>query len=195
MSPKALKASIIVLFILVFLSLGLNLYLTWQLLRLQKQAQDLAQDLGPIVQETLSQAAVDLESFKDSTIEFDVQVNEEFPVQANIPFNETIEVPIKVTIPINEQIETSVVIDPFQSGLEIPVDIAVPVDMEVPIDMVVPVSIDRTIPISTTVPLNVSVPIAIDLGETELAGFVERLHTGLVSLEESIGQLMPVAEQ
>jgi hypothetical protein len=186
---KGTKTAIIFLFILVLLSLGLNGWLLWQWWSFQQQAQEVIADVESIAQEAVSQAITDLESFENSTLEFDIQVQQEFPIQVEIPFNQTMEVPIQTTIPISQEIQTTILLDPFQAGLNIPTDITVPVDLEVPIDLNIPVSVDRTIPISTTIPLDLNVPLAIKISETELAPYLEKLRTGLVSLEEGFSNL------
>jgi hypothetical protein len=116
-------------------------------------------------------------------------VQQEFPVQVEVPFNESLEVPIQATIPISQEIQTTILLDPFQAGLNIPTDVTVPVNLDVPIDLSIPVSIDRTIPISTSVPLDLNVPIAIQISDTELAPYLERLRAGLGSLEERLSAL------
>jgi hypothetical protein len=183
---RTLKVSVFVLFILVFLSLSLNMYLIWQLLRIQRQAREVI----PRVQETLSQAATDVETFRKSKIELEIEIDQEFPVNVEIPIKETIEVPIQVTIPIKEEFDTTVVMDPFKSGLEVPVDVTVPVDVEVPIDVVVPVTIDRTIPISTMIPLNTNFPITIDINKTNLAGSIEQLRVALISFNQFLDEAL-----
>lgn len=180
----------IILFILVLVSLSLNLYLIWQLQRLEQQAKNAARAWGPVVQETLAQTITDLQTFQEATIEFNVAVNEDFPVEADIPFNETIEIPVQLSVPIKQEINTTILLDPLGTGQGFPVDVTVPVDIEIPIDTSIPVSIDRTIPISTTVPLNLDVPIALNLGDTELAGYIGRLQESLTSLEGIVEQAL-----
>jgi hypothetical protein len=171
---------LVIFFILICVSLGLNGFLLWKLYSFEQQARATARNVAPVFQESLAQAITDLEALQASTIEFDVQVNEEFPVQAEIPIKETLEVPIQLEIPISQEIKTTVLLDPLQTGLSVPVDVTVPVDMKVPIDVSIPVSIDRTIPVSTTVPLDLDVPISIAIGDTELADYIERLRSSLV---------------
>lgn len=186
---KGSKIAVTVLFILVLLSLGLNGLLIWQWWTFQQQAQKTIQNYESMISAGLSQARDDLESFEQSTLEFEIQIQQEFPVQVEIPFQETLEVPIQTTIPISQEIQTTIMIDPFQTGFTIPTDVSVPVNLEVPIDMNIPVSIDRTIPISTAVPLDLNVPIVIEVSETELAPYLERLRTGLASFEEALSTI------
>ncbi len=187
---KTSKALFVILFILVLVSLGLNIFLLWQLQQAQQQARGVVQEIGPMVQDALDQTVADLETFQESTIAFDVAVNEEFPVQVDIPFNENIDIPIQLTVPIQQEINTTILIDPLNTGKGIPVDVTVPIDMDIPIDTTIPVSIERTIPISTSVPLDLNVPIAIELGDTELAGYIGRLRDTLASFESTLEQVL-----
>ena len=186
MSPKALKASIIILFVLVFISLGLNWYLISQLLSARRQATELVQEFKPAAQNALSTVATELETFEESTIEFNVEIDQEFPVEVEIPINENVEIPITTTIPIKQEFETTILMDPLQTGFDIPVDVVVPVDVEVPIDVVVPISVERTIPISTSIPLKLDFPIAIEVSKTELVKYIEQIRQGIASSEAFI---------
>ncbi len=183
------KIAIVILFILVLLSLSLNGLLMWQWWSFQRQAKMTLREFQPVIHEALSQVIAELETFEESPLEFEIQIQQEFPIQVDIPFNETVEVPIQTTIPIKQEIQTTVIIDPLQTGLEIPTDVTVPVDLEVPIDLNIPVSIDRTIPISTTIPLDLTVPLTIDIGETELVPYIEKLRSGLISLDQTLFNL------
>jgi hypothetical protein len=189
----SLKAVLVTLFVLVLFSLGLNIYIIMQLRNAQLEAQRAAREIGPPLQESLSQTIADLEDFEQSTLEFNIPVEQEFAVEAEIPFDETIEVPIQLTVPISQVVETTILIDPLQTGFEIPVDIAVPIAIEIPIDETLAFPIKRTIPISTTIPLKVDVPIVINVAETDLAQYVTRLREGLqplsAFLDETLGRL------
>jgi hypothetical protein len=183
---KGTKTTIIILFVLVLLSLGLNGYLIWQWRTFQQQSQATIKQYQQMVSEGLAQTITDLESFEQSTIEFEIEVAQEFPVQVEIPFQESLEVPIQTTVPISQEIRTTIMLDPLQTGFVIPTDVTVPVNLDVPIDLTVPVSIDRAIPISTSVPLDMKVPIAISISETELAPYLERLRITLGDFDRSL---------
>ena len=182
---KSAKISLVLLFILVLLSLGLNGFLMWRLLQVQEQARRFV----PVARDAVSQAITELETLQTSTIRFNVAVKQDFPVKTEVPFNQTLDIPIQLTLPISQVIETTIMIDPLQSGLSIPVDVNVPVDLEVPIDLTVPVSIDQTVPISTTIPLDLEAPILIEVGETEIAGYLERLKAGLISFRQMLAEV------
>jgi hypothetical protein len=186
---RGTKTIITILSILVLLSLALNGYLLWQWWSFQQQTRAALTEIETTVSEVITQAMIDLEAFENSTLDFEFQVRQDLPVEVEIPFNESINVPIQTTIPISQEIETTIMIDPFQAGLEIPTDIVVPVDMEVPLDLNIPVAIERPIPISTTVSLDIDVPIAIEVSDTDLAPYLERLRLGLGSLEDKLSTL------
>ncbi|MBN1220311.1 MAG: hypothetical protein JXM69_15385 [Anaerolineae bacterium] len=187
---KTAKTFFVILFILVLVSLGLNGFLLWKLNQTEQQARTIARTVGPKVQEALKQTLTDLETFEDSTIEFNVAVDEEFPVQVDIPFKEKIDIPVQLTVPINQQIDTTILLDPLGTGQGFPVDVTVPVDIEIPIDTSIPVAIDRTIPISTSIPLHLNVPITVEIGDTELAGYIGRLREGLAAFDPLLEQLL-----
>jgi hypothetical protein len=186
---RGAKTAVIILFILVLLSLALNGFLLWQWWMFQRQVRTGLRRFQSVAHESLTQAIGELESFQQSSIEFEVAIHQDFPIELEIPIDETIEVPIDTTIPIQQEIDTTVLIDPLQSGLEIPTDVTVPLDLEVPVNLNVPVSIDRTIPFSTTIPIDVQVPLSINVSETELTPYLEQLRSGLISLDQTISNL------
>jgi hypothetical protein len=189
---KTTKFLFVILFILVFTSLGLNIFLMWQLQQARQQALAVAQEVGPAVQETLTQTIADLETLQTSTVEFEVNIDEEFPVAAEIPLDETIDVPIQLAVPIKQNINTTIIIDVLGQG--VPVNVTVPIDVDVPIDTMVSVPIKRTVDISTTVPLKLDVPIALDIGDTELAGYPEQVSQALASFDAQLNRILTKLE-
>ena len=179
------KIALTILSILVLISLGFNILLYVEISRLQQRGLGFVRD----VRGGLPQAISKLEAFEKTTIQYKVQIKQEFPVQAEIPFNETLDIPIQLTVPISQEIKTTVMIDPLNTGLSIPVEVNVPVDLEIPIDTTLPISIERTIPISTTIPLDLDVPLNIVVSETELAPYLAQLRTGLIALEQALARL------
>ncbi|MCB0210297.1 MAG: hypothetical protein KDJ52_13250 [Anaerolineae bacterium] len=185
---KNIRISIVILFGLVLLSLGLNFYLISQFLRVQQQTQNFAQEARPALKGTLADTITDLEEIKSSTIAFNIKIDNEFPLELEFPINERLEVPIKTVVPIQKKINTTVVMPIF--GVDVPVDITVPVDVEVPIDLTVPVVISRTIPISTEVPIDMDFPVAIVVSETELAPYIDHISAALIQFEETADQFL-----
>jgi len=185
---RGAKIVIFLLFVLVILSVALSGYTIWQLLIFREQAlalQQRIQDLQYVALETVSHTITELETFDQATIQYTVQINDQIPVQAVVPFQENLQVPIQATIPISEELSTTVTIEISQLGLSIPVDITLPLVLDVPVDLTVPFNIDRQVPVSTTVPIRLQVPIVVNLGETDLAQYVELLKQSLRDLQQS----------
>jgi prefoldin subunit 5 len=139
-------------------------------------------ELSPQIEAGVDEAITGLREFGDSTISFDVNIDEVIPIDTEVVIQRTVEVPIKTEIPINQEIDTTITVDtPLGS---IPLDITVPVDVVVPIDLVVDIPIDETVPIQDEFPVKLDVPIAIDVSETELKNLTDSLATGLQSLQD-----------
>jgi hypothetical protein len=141
-------------------------------------------ELAPEIEAGVDEAIAGLREFGESTISFDVAIDEVIPVDTEVVIQRTVSVPIKTEIPINEEINTTITVDTPLGG--IPVDVNVPVDVVVPIDLVVDIPIDETVPIQDEFPIQLDVPIAIDVGETELKDLTDSLAAGLESLQDII---------
>jgi hypothetical protein len=188
---RGAKITIFLLFLLVILSLALSGYTIWQLLIFREQAlalQQRIQDLQQVALETVSHTITELETFDQATIQYTVQINDQIPVQAVVPFQENLRVPIQATIPISEELHTTVAFEISQLGLSIPLDITFPLALDVPVDLTVPFDIDRQVPVSTTVPIRLEVPIVVNLGETDLARYVELLKQSLRDLQQALSE-------
>ena len=145
--------------------------------------QELLVDLEPQVSAGVDEAIDGLRTFGESTLSFDVNIDEVIPIDTEVVIKRTVEVPIKTSIPINETIETTIEID-TQLGFNVPIDVTVPIDLDVPIDLVVEIPIDETVPISEEFEVQVDVPIDIDVSDTELANMTDSLAAGLESLQD-----------
>lgn len=120
--------------------------------------------------------------FSDSTIAFDVNIDEVIPIDTEVVIKRTVDVPIKTSIPIKESFDTTIrIATPLGA---VPLDVNVPVDIDVPIDLVVQIPIDETVPIKDEFPVKLDVPIAIDVRQTELANLTDSLAAGLRSLQD-----------
>ena len=139
-------------------------------------------ELAPEIEAGIEEAITGLRDFGESTISFDVNIDEVIPIDTEVVIQRTVEVPIVTEIPINEEINTTITIDTPLGG--IPVDVNVPVDVVVPIDLVVEIPIDETVPIQDEFPVQLDVPIEIDVGETELKDLTDSLAAGLESLQD-----------
>lgn len=139
-------------------------------------------ELSPQIEAGIDEAITGLRDFGESTIAFDVNIDEVIPIDTEVVITRTIEVPIVTEIPINQEFDTTIrVATPLG---EIPLDITVPIDVVVPIDLVVEIPIDEAVPIQDEFPVQLDVPIAIDVSETELKNLTDSLATGLESLQD-----------
>src|SRR5439155_3426360 len=96
------------------------------------------------------------------------------------------DVPIKrsLVVPINTEVRIKQdIVLPVQTVFG-NVNIPVPVDANIPISTTVPINFDQTVNISTSVPLKMNVPIQIDLGSTQISGYLDRLHRALLELRD-----------
>jgi hypothetical protein len=144
-------------------------------------------ELSPQIKAGVDEAITGLREFGDSTIAFDVNIDEVIPIDTDVVIKRTVQVPIKTTIPIKESFDTTITINTFAG--DIPLDVTVPVDVDVPIDLVVDIPIDETVPIQDEFPVKLDVPIAIDVGETELKNLTDSLAAGLESLQDILDGL------
>lgn len=140
--------------------------------------------LEPQISAGVEEAITGLRTFGDSTISFDVNIDEVIPIDTEVVIQRTVQVPIKTTIPINQSFDTTIEIDTPVGN--IPLDVTVPVDVDVPIDLVVDIPIDETVPIQDEFPVKLDVPISIVVRDTELAELTDSLAAGLESLQEML---------
>ena len=138
--------------------------------------------LEPQISAGVEEAIAGLQEFSDSTIAFDVNIDEVIPIDTEVVIKRTVDVPIKTSIPIKESFDTTIrIATPLGA---VPLDVNVPVDIDVPIDLVVQIPIDETVPIKDEFPVKLDVPIAIDVRQTELANLTDSLAAGLRSLQD-----------
>jgi outer membrane murein-binding lipoprotein Lpp len=144
--------------------------------------------LGPTIDSALSEAVAGIDTFRTSTIQFDVTIDEVVPINAEVVLDRTLDVPIKTTLPIDETFDTTITINgPF--GVDIPLDITVPIKLDLPIDLDVAIPVNETIPVNTEIPVKLDVPISIDISQTELAALAEALQAGLESFRQMAADL------
>ncbi len=191
--------------ILVALSLGLNLVLLGRTAQTRRDLerveggaalfaaqvtgfQNQLASVGPTVGDALAQAVAGLETFRTSTLSFDVSIDETVPIDATIDLTRTLDVPIHTVLPIDESFDTRIVVDgPW--GLDVPLNVTVPIRLDLPIDLQVQIPVDEQIPVQTEVPVRLDVPISVDVAGTELAALVEALQQGLEAFGDVLAGL------
>lgn len=145
-------------------------------------------NLSPTIRTGLDDAVTGLAEFGDSTLEFNVDIDENVNVATDVVIDRVIEVPIQATLPIDEELDTTITVNgPFNT--EIPLDITVPIKLDLPIDLNVDIPINEQIPISADVPVEVQVPIKVNIADTQLAELAASLASGLESFAEVLDEL------
>lgn len=177
---KAYVIVLILLSVLTLLSLALNGAVIFGMLK----AQQIALDAQQAASNTVGDARSLVGGIEGDTFSYTLEVVQEIPVSASVPFREEISVPIRTTIPIS----TTVII-PIRAGILGTYDLDVPVQTMIPVNLDVSVPISHTVDIETSVPLEVDIPIEIPLSDTPLAGYLEELDDGLGKLEISLNRL------
>jgi hypothetical protein len=176
---KIYAVALISLTVLTLLSLTLNGVVIFGLLR----ARQIALDVRQATLNTVTDARAIITSVGNDTFAYTLEVEQEIPIEASVPFNEEISVPVNTVIPIDTTVTVPIDLGITTYDLEVPIQAILPVDLE----FTVPIS--QTIDIATTVPLNVAVPIEIPLDETPLVDYMEELDIGLGRLEADLEQL------
>ena len=145
-------------------------------------------ELQPTISAGLDEAIAGLDEFAISTIEFEVNIDENVTIDTSVVLDRELSVPISEVLPIQETFETEIEVD-TPLGFSVPLNVTVPVDIEVPVDLDLDVAVNETIPVQATVPVKLDIPIAIEVAGTELADLAASLAAGLRSLEDIIAGL------
>ena len=156
--------------------------------------------LEPEISAGFDEAITELEEFSNSTLEFQVAVDETVTIDTEITIDRDFSFPIDETIsideslPINQTVDTTIEID-TGLGFEVPVDVSVPVNVDVPVQVDVPIDLDvdvpisETVPISAEVPIQIDIPVRVDIAETELKDLADQLALGLRNIQAVVDDL------
>lgn len=173
-----LRIAVVLLYPLVLLSLGLNVMLIRELLKIRDQA---LQALDQTADQVMAMTA----GIEDEVISIPIQVDETFPVSVSVPFAYNTTIPIDMDVPIKTTFKV-----PFEvAGTTINLD--VPVDMSVPIYYEVPVSLERTFDINTTVPVKFNMNVEVRLADTALPAYLAELRTAVQEIKKQVHALSP----
>ena len=157
-------------------------------------------ELGPQIDDGFEQAIAELESFSNSSLSFNVAVDETISIDTEITIDRDFTFPIDEmitideTIPINQTVDTTIEID-TGLGFSVPVDVTVPVNVDVPVQVDVPIQLEVDVPLNETVPVNVDVPVKLDvpievnIAETDLKDLADQLAEGLRSVQAVLADL------
>src|SRR5215212_6142134 len=119
-----------------------------------------------------------VQSAKQQQLSYDMPIDQQVPINIDVPIKRNLTVPINLNVPIKQQITV-----PIDTGLGV-VNIPVSLDTSVPISTSVPIEFDQTVNISTTVPIQLNLPVRIDLGSGQVGGYLDRVYAALLELRE-----------
>jgi hypothetical protein len=119
-----------------------------------------------------------VQSAKQQQLSYDMPIDQQVPINVDVPIKRDLTVPINLKVPIKQQITV-----PIDTGLGV-VNIPVSLDTSVPISTSVPIEFDQTVNISTTVPIQLNLPVRIDLGSGQVGGYLDRVYAALLKLRE-----------
>jgi hypothetical protein len=119
-----------------------------------------------------------VQSAKQQQLRYDLPIDQQLPINIDVPLKRELTVPINTSVQIKQQITL-----PIDTGLGV-INIPVPIDASVPISTSVPIAFDQTVNISTTVPIQLNLPVRIDMGSGQVGGYLDRLYNALLELRE-----------
>jgi hypothetical protein len=200
----------ILLWVIVAISIGLNLLLLYSLYSFRQRAQ-----------REISAVSQMLETTELNNFDLPITVSETLPLSLTIPFSDTFAVPISTTIPvstsitvsetiavpisdvvrIDRDIEVSVLIlgqrvpvqIPVRADIPISLNSEIPINLEVPVQLDIPVNLPLEIPVQTTVPVQADVPVRLDftvpiaLDQMGLTVLLDQLKGALRALAAALG--------
>jgi hypothetical protein len=152
------------LWLVVIVSLGLNLYVINVLMQARRQ-----------VAQAASTAATAVGQLGAAAIDYAVPISQTLPVSFTVAYRQTFSVPISVTLPIDTQVQVTLNTPIGDFPINVPVKTTVPINLnpQVPLSLAVPVSV--------SVPISFTVPIHLALSDTTLGaslnGAVDYLNT------------------
>jgi len=162
----------ILLIPMVIFSLLLNCLILWQL-----------QNARLALREALERAIQGVSDLGQERIEYELPIEQEIPLQADILLTQPLEVPISTTLPFSSIVETSVNLT--LQGVQVPLQARIPVNVQVPLKTQVPLDVGA-FPISTTVAFRTQLPIVMEISESPLADYLSRLKQELILLRAGL---------
>ena len=104
----------------------------------------------------------------DTEIKTTVQIDDELPVQFNLPLNQETEVVLVDEVPLNVPATFKL---PGWGG-----SINGSVSLKLPISLTLPIALELDVPVDTTVPVQMEVPVVIGLNESGMGPAIEQLR-------------------
>src|SRR5215212_2835797 len=132
------------------------------------------------LRDEVGRLATAVQSAKQQQLSYDLPIDQQLPINIDVPIKRDLTVPINLDVTIKQQITV-----PIDTGLGV-VNIPIQLDTSVPISTSVPIEFDQTVNISTTVPIQMNVPVRIDMATGQVGGYLDRLYAALLELRERL---------
>jgi hypothetical protein len=133
-----------------------------------------------LLRNQITQLADGVQQAKSTTVRYNFPIDQQLPINMNVPLQRTFTVPIQTNIRINQTIRV-----PIDTGFGV-ANLPIPIDATIPISLTVPIEIKQTLPISATVPIHLSVPLQIELGSPAFASYFDQIYRALIDLREQL---------
>jgi hypothetical protein len=194
----------IVLWFLVLISLGLNIFLLVTLNNTRNQARAQVEAAGERLQAVeVADFELPIEINETLPISFTVPFSDTFmvpisatiPVSASVPFSDTIDVPINTVIPINARVSVPlpalgnipipipiVTSIPVNLNVQVPISRSIPVQLDIPVDLMIEVPVQSQVPVRSDIPVEFDFPVNIPLEEMGLEQLLQQVQEALDSL-------------
>jgi hypothetical protein len=123
-----------------------------------------------------------IDNLQASTFEYTFHIDEELPINTEIPVEFIAQVPINTTIPVNTTVKM-----PVEIPLVGTTYLSIPIIADIPVDLVVDLPVQQTLPIDISVPVQLDVPIRIRVTDTPLAQSLTDLQAFFNKLTVELG--------
>lgn len=196
----------LLLWLLVLVSLGLNVFLAVTLNNARNQARTHVEAAGERLENVeVGQYELPIEIDESLPISFTVPFSDTFvvpisatiPVSASVPFSETIDVPIDTTIPINARVSVPlpalgnilipipiVTAIPVNLDVQVPISRSIPVQLDIPVNLTVEVPVESEVPVQSDVPVELEFPVTLPLGDMGFTQVIEQVQAALDALTQ-----------
>lgn len=194
----------ILLWLIVLVSLGLNIFLLVSLYNVRNQARAQVEAAGERLQSVeVGEYELPVRVDESLPISFTVPFSDTFivpisatiPVSASVPFSETIDVPINTNIPINTTVSVPlpaignipipipiVTNIPVNLDVQVPISRSIPVQLDIPVDLTIEVPVESEVPVENEIPVQLDFPVTIPLDEMGYEPLLQQVQEALDAL-------------
>lgn len=160
---RDLKLGTVLLWLLVSVSLLLNVLILNQLFSIRQTAL-----------QTIEETSAMIDAVQEQTFEMNFPVAETVIIDTTVPVQETVSVPINTTVPIDTVVTVNV-----NGGLLGEIPLRIPIQTDIPVNLTIDVPLDETVHVRAPVDFEVNVPVVIVVSETDFYATLEEIQATL----------------